>query len=85
MPSSATEAAIIVPVHETFTSGTIDEESPTPCNNVTLKRFLPIVDVNNMVPTDHTNKYSSWLYIAISASLSILLHVKNFTMSFSFV
>ena len=68
-----------------FTHGTIDEESPTPCNNVTLKMFLPIVDINNMVPTDYTSKYSSWLYVAISANVSILLHVKNFTMSFGFV
>ena len=36
MPSSAIEAANSA-VGEIFTDGTIDEDSPTPCDKVTLK------------------------------------------------
>jgi len=39
MPSSAIEAANST-VFEIFTNGTIDEDSPTPCNKVTLKTVL---------------------------------------------
>ena len=37
MPSSAIEAANSVAIHEFFTDGIIDEDSPTPCDKVTLK------------------------------------------------
>ena len=60
MPSSAIEATNSA-ISEFFTHGTIDEDSPTACDKVTLKTVCGM---------EHT-KNSNWSQIAINPMCSI--------------